>query len=49
MKYKLSKYQLFNIFCNDRECETCKYHKRNCTEEFYKDMDSEYNEFKMED
>lgn len=49
MKYQLSQYQLFNIFCSDRECETCPYREENCTEEFYEYMDKNYNEFKMED
>ncbi|MGL5715211.1 MAG: hypothetical protein ACRCX2_19495 [Paraclostridium sp.] len=49
MAYKLSQYQLFNIFCKGRECETCPYHEQNCDEEFYEDISLDYEDFKTEE
>ena len=52
MKYKLSKFQLFNIYCDARDCETCKFNTDNsdsCNKLFYEYIENEYKKFKVED
>lgn len=48
MKYQLSQYQLFNIFCKSRDCEECPF-SCGCNEEFYKFMELNYSDFKVEE
>lgn len=51
MEYKLSKFQLFNIYCDARDCETCKFKdpSDSCNELFYEYIENEYKKFKAED
>lgn len=51
MKYKLSKFQLFNIYCDARDCETCKFNTtlNSCNKLFYESIEKEYEKFQTED